>query len=111
MTDAEVVEVVKNTLFDVLEEKKKDEIWGCEQVDHAYVRDSAGIHETITSWALHMEGMNSTILDYIARSVKSALGDEYVVINFILFVPEDSGFYPTRIPIRFQLFVYRKENS
>lgn len=111
MTDAEVIEIVKNTLFDVLEEKKKNEIWGCEQVDHAYVRDSAGIHETITSWVLHMEGMNSKILDYIARSIRSVLGDEYGVIGFKLSVPEDSGFYATRIPIRFQVFVYRKENN
>lgn len=111
MTDAEVIEVVKNTLFDVLEEKKGDGVWGCEQVDRAYVRDSAGIHEAITSWGLHMEGMNSEILDYSARSIKSALGNEYVVIGFKCSVPDDGGFYTTHIPIRFQLFVYRKENS
>ena len=109
MTDAEVVEVVKNTLFNILERGNVEGV--IRQVENVYTRFDGEMHKPIVSWILETETTSSFFEDYIFKPIQSALGDEYIVRGLECTMPFHHEFGIKRIPFKRQLSVYRKENS
>ena len=109
MTDAEVIEVVNNTLLDTLERENID--GAVHQVENVYIRFGGEMHKTIVSWILEPQRDFSFCADLIFKSIQSALGDGYIVKVLQNTISVYHKYYREQIPFKIQLFVYRKENS